>query len=56
VGERCSECAREAICDGERREFGAAGRGGCALNVHLRQQRPAKSLYFHTPDLALRSR
>jgi hypothetical protein len=27
-----------------------------ALTVHVGQQRPAKSLYFHTRDLALRSR
>jgi hypothetical protein len=29
--------------------------GAAAPTVHLRQLRPAKSLYFHTPDRALRS-
>jgi hypothetical protein len=29
--------------------------GAAALTVHLHQPRPAKSLYFRTPDRALRS-
>jgi len=45
--------AREPNCDGGRGEFGARAAVAAALNVHLRQPRPAKSLYFQTLDQAL---
>ena len=56
MGSRCSECTR--VKQSAMANTGNSGRQAAvaaAVTVHLRQQRPAKSLYFHTPDLALRS-
>jgi hypothetical protein len=56
MGLRCSECTR--VKQSAMANTGNSGLGAtvaAALTVHLRQQRLAKSLYFRTPDLALRS-
>ena len=57
MGLRCSECARvKQSAMANTGNSGLRAAVAAAITVHVGQQRPAKSLYFHTRDLALRSR